>query len=111
MGLFDKLKKDFKLKQYSQNPNLIQKTNDKILRLEKKLSTDSKNTRLLIDLYICYVEISNTEKKIECMEKLSVLKPRDSYPLQQLADIYSEMNNVEKARYYQNKANKIGKFL
>ena len=111
MGLFDKFKKGMELKQSSRNPDLIQKTNDKISRLEKKLCTSPENTHLLIDLYMCYVEISNTEKKIECMKKLSILKPHDSYPLQQLADIYSDMDNMEKAQYYQNKANKIGKFL
>jgi tetratricopeptide (TPR) repeat protein len=110
MGLLDKIKKSVELKQNSPNPKLLQKTHEKISRLERKLNLTPDNSSLLVDLYGCYVEISDTEKKIECLEKMSQLKPNDSYPLQQLADIYNnELNDMEKAKTYQNMANKINK--
>ena len=53
------------------------KSNDKILQLEKELDAHSNDVHFLLDLYGCYVEVSNTEKKIECLEKISNLKPND----------------------------------
>jgi hypothetical protein len=42
------------------------------------------------------------------LEKLSFLLPGDSYPLQQLADVYlNELNDNVKAKFYQNKANDV----
>ena len=110
MGLLDKIRKSVELKQNSPRQESIQKTQEKISQLEKQLSDNPENPPLLLDLYGCYVEVSNTEKKIECLEKLSKLKPNDSYPLQQLADIYHiELDDLEKAKIYQNKANKLNK--
>ena len=49
--------------------------------------------------------------RIECLEKMSKLKPNDFYPPQQLADIYlNELDDIEQAKIYQNKANKINKY-
>ena len=46
------------------------------------------------------------------MKKMAKFRPKDSYPFQQLSDIYlTELNDVEQAQYYQNKANQIRKFL
>ncbi len=40
------------------------------------------------------------------------IAPTRTYPLQQLADICAnELNDMEQARYYQNRANKINKFF
>ena len=67
----------------------------------EKQSTDSTSSS-------CIDRLSNSEKKIECLEKLSFLLPGDSYPLQQLADIYlNELNDDAKAKFYQNKANDV----
>ena len=108
MGFLDKIKKGIELKQNTPSSESLKKTNDKILQLEKELDAHSNDIHFLLDLYGCYVEVSNTEKKIECLEKISNLKPNDSYPLQQLADIYlNELNNIEQAKIYQEKANKI----
>jgi len=110
MGLLDKMKKCFELKQNTPSPESIQKTCKRISRLEKQLEKNSDNPNFLIDLYGCYVEISNTTKKIECLEKISNLLPNDSYPLQQLADIYlNELGDMKQAKIYQNKANKATK--
>lgn len=112
MGLFDKLKKSMELKQNTPNENTIQKTLGKISKLEKKLIENPDNTHFLIELYECLVEVSDTTKKIECLIKISKLKPNDAYPLQQLADIYlNELDDIEQAKYFQNKANKIKKFF
>jgi hypothetical protein len=55
-----------------------------------------------------YVEISDTEKKIECLKKLSQLLPNDFYSFQQLADIYlNEFGDTKQAKIYQNQANDI----
>lgn len=108
MGFLDKIKKSIELKQSSPSEESLQKTEKKISKLENELVANPNNSSLLLDLYGCYVEISHTEKKIECLEKLSELKPNDSYPLQQLADIYhNELDDVKRAQIYQNKANKI----
>ena len=112
MGLLDKIKKGMELKQNSPSHTSIQKSLEKISQLEKKLITNPESSRLLFDLYECYVNISDTTKKTECLKKMSKLKPNDSYPLQQLADIFSnELNDMEQAKYYQNRANKINKFF
>ena len=111
MGFLDKLKKSLELKQNLPSQESLQKTHEKILRLEKKLDIAPNNSALLLNLYGCYVEVSNTKKKIECLEKMSKLKPNDSYPLQQLADIYLiELDDMEKAKIYQNRANQINKY-
>ena len=111
MGFLDKIKKSIELKQNSPSPESLQKTSEKISKLEKKLDSEPENSRLLLELYGCYVEISDTPKKIQCLEKISKLNPNDYYPLQQLADIYlNELNDIEKAKIYQNKANKINKY-
>ncbi|MCH1519402.1 MAG: hypothetical protein L7R82_03485 [Nitrosopumilus sp.] len=108
MGLLDKIKKSIELKHPSPNTCLIEKTENKILELTKKSELNPNNSKILLELYTCYVETSNSEKKIECLEKLSFLLPGDSYPLQQLADIYlNELNDDTKAKFYQNKANDV----
>ena len=110
MEFLNKIKKLMELKQNNPDPESIQKMQKKILRLEKQLDENSENIHFLIDLYRCYVEISNTTKKIECLKKISKLSPNDSYPLQQLADIYSnELEDMKQAKIFQNKANKIKK--
>jgi len=108
MGLFNKIKKSFELKQNFPNSDSLEKTKKQILELTKQFELNPNSSKILLELYSCYVEISNTEKKIECLKKLSDLLPHDFYPLQQLADIYlNEINNDSKAKFYQNKANKI----
>ncbi len=108
MGLLDKIKKSIELKHTSPSTSLIEKTENKILELTKKSELNPNNSKFLLELYTCYVETSNSEKKIECLEKLSSLLPGDSYPLQQLADIYlNELNDDAKAKFYQNKANDV----
>ena len=108
MEFFDKIKKSFELKQNFPNADSLEKTKKQILELTKQFELNPNSSKILLELYSCYVEISNTEKKIECLEKLSDLLPHDFYPLQQLADIYlNEVNNDSKAKFYQNKANKI----
>lgn len=108
MGFLDKLKKSVELKQNVPNQGLINKAQEKISEIEKKLESNPDNSKLLLDLYGCYVEISDTAKKIECLEKLTKLTPKDAYPFQQLADIYlNEIDDIEKATKYQNMANKI----
>ncbi len=112
MGFLDKIKKGMELKQNSPSNESIQKTLEKILQFEKKLIANPENSHLLTDLYSCYVDVNDTTKKIECLEKISQLRPNDSYPLQQLADIYyTELNDMKQAKYYQNRANKITKFF
>ena len=111
MGFLDKIKKNLELKQNSPSKESLEKTSEKISSLEKKLDSEPENYRLLLDLYECYVEISDIKKKVECLEKISKLKPNDAYPLQQLADIYlNELDDLEKAKIYQTKANKINKY-
>ena len=111
MGFLDKIKKSIELKQNIPNQESLQKTHEKIVRLEKKLDATPGDFALLLDLYGCCVEVSDTKKKIECLEKMSKLKPNDFYPLQQLADIYlNELDDMEQAKIYQNKANKINKY-
>ena len=108
MGLLDKIKKSIELKHPSPSISLIEKTENRILELTKKFELDPNDSKILLELYACYVETSNSEKKIECLEKLSFLTPRDFYPLQQLADVYlNELDDNVKAKFYQNKANNI----
>jgi len=111
MGFLDKLKKSVELKQNVPNQGSINKAQEKISQLEKKLESSPDNSKLLLNLYGCYVEVSDTAKKIECLEKLTKLNPKDAYPFQQLADIYlNEVDDVEKATEYQNMANKINNY-
>ena len=108
MGLLDKIKKSIELKHPSPSISLIEKIENRILELTKKAELDPNDSKILLELYACYVETSNSEKKIECLEKLSFLTPGDFYPLQQLADIYlNELDDNVKAKFYQNKANNI----
>ncbi len=110
MGFFEKLKKGIELKQNSPSKSMIQKTHEKITHLEKQLKITPENSNLYLDLYGCYVELSDTTKKIECLKKITKLKPNDSYPLQQLADIYSnELDDMKQAKFFQDMANKIKK--
>jgi len=110
MGFLDNIKKGIELKQNSPSQFMIQKIHEKISKLEKQLVVTPENSNLYLDLYVCYVELSNTPKKIECLKKISKLKPNDSYSLQQLADIYlNELNDVKQAKYFQDIANKIKK--
>jgi len=108
MGFLDKIKKSIELKQSIPNDESIKKTENKIIELKKQFEKNPDNCKILTELYICYVEISNTEKKIECLKKLSQLSPTDFYSFQQLADIYlNELGNVKQAQIYQNQANNI----
>ena len=108
MGLFDKIKKNFELKQSTPNLESIKNTQNKIIQLKKQFEENPDNCKILTELYTCYVEISDTEKKIECLKKISQLSPDDFYSFQQLADIYlNELDDVSQAQIYQNHANKI----
>jgi hypothetical protein len=110
MRLFDKIKKSIQLKQNNTTHESIQKTHKKITQLEKQLEGNPDNYQILTDLYRCNVETSNTTKKIYYLKKMSKSSPNDSYPLQQLADIYSnELVDMRLAKDYQDKANKINK--
>ena len=108
MGLMNKIKKSLELKQNTPSSKSLKLTQKKILKLKKQFELNTNDPKILIELYSCYVEISDLDKKIECLKKLSDISPNDFYPLQQLADIYlNELDNVEKALMYQNKANSI----
>jgi tetratricopeptide (TPR) repeat protein len=108
MGLFNKIKKSIELKQNIPNLKSIEKTEKKILELKRQSKLNPTNSKILIELYACYVELSDLENKIKCLKKLSDISPNDSYPLQQLADIYlNELDNVDQAQTYQNKANNV----
>ena len=114
MGFFDKLKKNVEIKQAQIDPKTNQKAIERIPKLQKQLDKDPDNFDLVYQLYGCYVDLSNSEKKIECLKKLHILKPKDSFPLSQLASIYySELNDPETGKFYQDKANKMNsnKFL
>lgn len=112
MGLFDKIKKGMELKQPTTSSVHTKKIHERISRLEKKLQSAPDDVQIIIQLYQNYVDLSDTVKKIECMERLSEIRPSDSYPLQQLADIYSnDLDDPKKAKFFQDKANKINKFL
>ena len=108
MGFFDKIKKSIELKQNPPNFASIEKTEKKILELKKQSESNPTNSKILIELYTCYVEISDLENKIQCLKKLSDISPNDFYPLQQLADIYlNELDDEAEAQIYQNKANDV----
>ena len=108
MGLMNKIKKSLELKQNTPSSKSLKLTQKKILKLKKQFELNTNNPKILIELYSCYVEISDLDKKIECLKKLSDISPNDFYPLQQLADIYlNELDDTEKAQIYQNKANSI----
>ena len=108
MGLMNKIKKSLELKQNTPNSKSLKLTQEKILELKKQFELNPKNPKILIQLYSCYVEISDLEKKIECLKTLSDISPNDFYPLQQLADIYlNELDDENEAQIYQNKANSI----
>ena len=114
MGFFDSLKKSMELKQPQNDSKTNQKTLEKITNLEKALEKSPDSFNLLYELYGCHIDLSNTSKKIECLEKMIKIKPNDSFPLGQLAQIYYiELQNPQKGKYYQDKANKINsnKFL
>ena len=64
--------------------------------------------------FVLWTLFKDSEKKIKCLKKMHALKPKDSFPLSQLASIYySEIQDSEKGKFYQDKANKINsnKFL
>tara|TARA_B110000014_G_C19876453_1_gene453675 strand:+ start:146 stop:484 length:339 start_codon:yes stop_codon:yes gene_type:complete len=108
MGLFNKIKKSIELKQNLPDPTSIEKTNKKILNLKKQSELNPTDSKILIELYACYVEISDLENKIICLKKLSNISPNDFYPLQQLADIYlNDLDDANEAQIYQNKANDL----
>ena len=108
MGFLDKIKKSIELKQRMPNDESIKKVENKIMELKKTLEKNPNDSKIITKLYMCYVEISETEKKIECLKKLSQLLPNDFYSFQQLADIYlNEFGDIKKAKIYQNKANDI----
>ena len=110
MELFDRIKKSIQIKQNNPTQEPIQKIHKKILQLEKQLEENPDNYQILTDLYKCHVETSNTTKKIDYLKKMSKISPNDSYPLQQLADIYSnELVDVKLARNYQDKVNEMSK--
>ena len=110
MELFDRIKKSIQIKQNNPTQEPIQKIHKKILQLEKQLEENPDNYQILTDLYKCHVETSNTTKKIDYLKKMSKISPNDSYPLQQLADIYSnELVDVKLARNYQDKVNEMNK--
>ena len=108
MGFLDKIKKSIELKQNIPDDKSIKKIEKKIIELKKQSELKPTNSKILTELYMCYVEISNTEKKIECLKKLTKLLPNDFYSFQQLADIYlNEFGNVTQAKIYQNQVNTI----
>ena len=108
MGFLNKIKKSLELKQNIPNSESIHNTEKKILELKKQCKLNPNNSKILIELYSCYVEISDLNGKIECLKKLSDISPNDFYPFQQLADIYlNELDDEDKAKIYQNKANSI----
>ena len=55
MGLLDKIKKSIELKHSSPSISLIEKTENKILELTKKSELNPKNSKILLELYTCYV--------------------------------------------------------
>ena len=114
MGFLNNLKKKVKLKESQVSSKTIQQSKEKIPKLEKDLQNNPDNYDMYYQLYCCYVDLSNPQKKIECLEQMHMIKPKDTFPLTQLSHIYYlELKNPEKGKYYQNKANKINssKFL
>ena len=114
MGFFDKIKKNIEIKQSKIDSKTTQKNLEKMHNLERALKENPTSFDLIYQLYGCYVELSDSKKKIECLEKMHKIRPNDAFPLNQLAQIYySELENPEKGKFYQDKANKINsnKFL
>ena len=108
MGFLNKIKKTLELKQNISSSKSLKHAEKKILVLKKQFKLNPNNPKILIELYSYYVEISDLDKKIECLKKLSIISPNDFYPLQQLADIYlNELDDEGEAKIYQNKANSI----
>ena len=108
MGFLDKIKKNIELKQSIPKLDSIKKTEKKILQLKRTSELNPTNSKILIELYACYVEISDLENKVQCLKKLCDISPNDFYPFQQLADIYlNELNDENTAKIYQNKANNL----
>ncbi|MBT5201682.1 MAG: hypothetical protein HOK63_07830 [Thaumarchaeota archaeon] len=107
MGFFDNLKKKMALKETTV-PKKTQNTLEKINILENTLEKTPPSFNLLFKLYGYYIDVSNTSKKIECLEKMVKLNPHDAYPLEQLARVFDvELHDTSKAKYYQQQANKI----
>lgn len=114
MGFFNNLKKKIEVKESQVSSETIQQAEEKIPKLEKLLQNNPDSYDLNYQLYCCYVDLSNSQKKVECLEKMHTMKPKDAFPPTQLAYIYySELKNPDRGRYYQDKANKINsnKFL
>lgn len=114
MGFFNNLKKKIEIKESHVSPKIIKKAEEKIPRLEKAIKKNPNDFDLFYQLYGCYVDLSNSERKIECLEKMHKIKPKDPFPLSQLAQIYySELENTEKGKFYQDEANRLNsnKFL
>ena len=108
MGFLDKIKKSIELKHRMPDDESVEKAENKIIKLKKTLEKNPNNSKIITELYMYYVEISDTEKKIECLKKLSQLLPSDFYSFQQLADIYlNEFGDTKQAKIYQNQANDI----
>ncbi|MGD8708393.1 MAG: hypothetical protein PVI88_06890 [Nitrosopumilaceae archaeon] len=114
MDFFDKLKKKIEIRQSKIDSKTTLKHLEKIPKLERALKENPTSFGLIYELYGCYVELSDSKKKIECLEKMHKIRPKDAFPLNQLAQIYYlELENPEKGKFYQDKANKINsnKFL
>tara|TARA_B110001454_G_scaffold155301_1_gene144645 strand:- start:442 stop:780 length:339 start_codon:yes stop_codon:yes gene_type:complete len=108
MGFLNKLKKSIELKPNVPNNISIQKAENRIIELKKQIKNNSDDSKILTELYTCYVEVSDTDKKIDCLKKISQISPNDFYSFQQLADIYlNELGDIKQAQIYQNHANKI----
>ena len=108
MGFLDKIKKSIELKQNIPDDQSIKKTEKKIIDLKKQSELNPTNSKILTELYTCYVAVSDTEKKIVCLKKISQISPNDFYSFQQLADIYlNELGDDKQAQIYQNQANKV----
>lgn len=108
MGFFDNFKKKMELKQVKNDPKIVQRSLEKISKLEKTLENNPADFNLLFELYQYCIDVSDIPKKIECLEKMIKLNPNDAYPLEQLAYVFDvELKNPIKAKYYQKKANKI----
>ena len=108
MGFFDGLKKKLELKHVQSDPRIIQNALEKLNKLEKDIEKNPDSFELLYEIYGCHIDLSNTIKKVECLEKMSKVKPNDPFPLSQLAQIYySELDDPFKGKQYQDKANKI----
>lgn len=102
------MKKKIELKETKNDPNKIQNTLEKINNLEKTLEKTPPRFQLLFELYGYYIDVSNTTKKIECLEKMVKLNPNDTYSLEQLSHIFdNELKNITKTKYFQQQANKI----